>query len=51
MSEEVEFSFPTTKGIEKMHDLLIGLVFVAMILSPCIVAAVGGGKGSTEEGA
>jgi hypothetical protein len=42
---------PNSKGNYKMHDLLIGLAFVAMILSPCIVAAVGGGKGTTEEGA
>jgi hypothetical protein len=33
-----------------MHDLLLALAFVAMILTPCIVAAVGG-KESSEASA
>jgi len=28
-----------TEGAPKMHDLLIGLTFVGMVISPAIVAA------------
>ena len=32
-----------------MHDLLIGLTFVAMVLSPAIVAACSGTSDTTAE--
>jgi hypothetical protein len=31
-----------------MHDLLIGLSFVAMLLAPCIVAALSGNDDAEE---
>ncbi len=34
-----EHSRFTQKGITPMHDLLIGLTFVGMVISPAIVAA------------
>lgn len=33
-----------------MHDLILGIVFVAMVLAPCITAARSGAS-NTEEGA
>ena len=33
---------PPTEGASEMHELLIGLTFVGMVISPAIVAAFSG---------
>lgn len=40
---------PHQKEMTPMHDLLIGLTFVAMVISPAIVAAFSGSSETNPE--
>ncbi len=49
MMKEWKSSDEPHRGATPMHDLLIGLTFVAMVISPAIVAAFSGSSETNPE--